>query len=266
MDVQNKIPVFVNLKRGKGFNNEEMIAKYRETHDPKIKEEIILINIPLAMSIMKDYAYTLNSKTYYPDLISVAYLTLIESVDKYDPTKAKFSTYVTMAINQNVNKEIFIQEGENNGIRYGRKIAKYRYMAASIFGTSDVIYDEKNMDYVLGIMLEKKIINKNDLLPMRLTLHSVSKLATDEEIENVPEEIDTSSSEPIEFIRTYHDELFAGFNDYEKKVIEYRYGFIDGKEHSFEEVGKYFGRSRQAIHQQEKKLLRKMYIRVKNYR
>ena len=261
-----RTPVVTEFKRNNDFNNEEMIIKYRETNDPKIREEIIINNIPLVMHIMKDYAFIKNIKSYYPDLIGVAYLALIESIDKYEIEKAKFSTYVVVAIKNRVDRERQILEGENSAVRYGKKIAMYRYMATKIFGTSDVIYDQENMDYIFSIMLEKKTINKSDILPMSLTLHSISKLYTDEDIENVAEEEDTSSSEPIDFIRTYRDELFEGFSDYEKELIEYRYGFIDGKEHSLQEVGEYFGKTKQAISRRELKLLEKMRRRGNKYR
>ena len=55
-----KKKIFVDFQRNDNFNNEEMIAKYRETYDPKIREEIIINNMPLVMYIMKEYENTLN--------------------------------------------------------------------------------------------------------------------------------------------------------------------------------------------------------------
>ena len=261
-----KKKIFVDFQRNDNFNNEEMIAKYRETYDPKIREEIIINNMPLVMYIMKEYENTLNSINSYADLVSVGYLALIKAVDQYDGSKSLFSTYAGTAIRNNITRAIHILEGENSTEHYGRKIAKYRYLATKIFGTSDVIYDQENMDYVLNLMLEQKLITKDDFFPMRLNLHSISQLATQEEIENVREEVDTSSSEPVEFIRAYYDELFKTLNEREQYIIKYRYGLIDGKEHTLKEIGKQLGMSWQAVQQQERKCLTRMKNKVEHYR
>ena len=49
----------------------------------------------------------------------------------------------------------------------------------------------------------------------------------------------------------------------ERKVIMYRYGFIDGICYSLEEIGNIFGVSKQCINQHEKKALKKLSLSSK---
>jgi RNA polymerase primary sigma factor len=47
-------------------------------------------------------------------------------------------------------------------------------------------------------------------------------------------------------------------NDREREVLEMRFGLKDGQDHTLEEVGKYFGVTRERIRQIEAKALRKL--------
>jgi RNA polymerase primary sigma factor len=50
----------------------------------------------------------------------------------------------------------------------------------------------------------------------------------------------------------------AVLSERERQVLELRFGLVDGKEHTLEEVGQYFNVTRERIRQIEAKALRKL--------
>lgn len=257
--------VRLDIQKKENFNNEEMIAKYQETKDINIRNEIVIDNIPLLFSVIKEFA--LNDKSYYPDLIADSYLVLIESIDGYDGETAKFSTYLTRVLKNKIIDMIARYEGGNCSIHYGSMVARYHYLAKTIFEDEDAIYDEENMDYVLKIMLEEKTTNPTAIMAVKIIIHCISKRATEEEIENViDEEFDKEREEKIDFIREHYDQLFAGLNEFDTELIKYRYGLIDGEPHPVKEMAKRYRLSRQAIQAHEKAALENMRLRTEQYR
>lgn len=61
-----------------------------------------------------------------------------------------------------------------------------------------------------------------------------------------------------EMLREQVKDALAALTDREREVLELRYGLIDGKDHTLEEVGRYFKVTRERIRQIEAKALRKL--------
>ncbi|MFA5692676.1 MAG: sigma-70 family RNA polymerase sigma factor, partial [Acholeplasmataceae bacterium] len=61
-----------------------------------------------------------------------------------------------------------------------------------------------------------------------------------------------------ELIRQTLDEVLETLTDREEKVLRLRYGLLDGRTHTLEEVGREFGVTRERIRQIEAKALRKL--------
>ncbi len=73
--------------------------------------------------------------------------------------------------------------------------------------------------------------------------------------DTIAEPIDVASRELLrEQIRSALDFL----TERERQVLELRFGLVDGKDHTLEEVGKQFGVTRERIRQIEAKALRKL--------
>ena len=75
------------------------------------------------------------------------------------------------------------------------------------------------------------------------------------EDEDAQEPMDTASRE---MLRESMKNALAVLSERERKVLELRYGLVDGKEHTLEEVGQYFNVTRERIRQVESKALRKL--------
>jgi RNA polymerase primary sigma factor len=74
---------------------------------------------------------------------------------------------------------------------------------------------------------------------------------------------DVDAQEPMdaaarEMLRESMQSALAVLSDRERQVLELRFGLVDGRDHTLEEVGQYFEVTRERIRQIESKALRKL--------
>jgi len=74
---------------------------------------------------------------------------------------------------------------------------------------------------------------------------------------------DEEAQEPMdaaarEMLREAVKNALAVLSEREREVLEMRFGLVDGKEHTLEEVGQHFNVTRERIRQIESKALRKL--------
>jgi RNA polymerase primary sigma factor len=75
------------------------------------------------------------------------------------------------------------------------------------------------------------------------------------EDDKMPGPVDAATGQLLK--EQIRDALYV-LNDREREVLEMRFGLRDGQEHTLEEVGKYYGVTRERIRQIEAKALRKL--------
>lgn len=74
-----------------------LLKAYKKNLDPKTKNQIVKLNLPLVQKIAKNYSQF--NKDFYEDLVQVGSLGLINSIDRFDPIhNASFKTYSTHLI------------------------------------------------------------------------------------------------------------------------------------------------------------------------
>ena len=71
----------------------------------------------------------------------------------------------------------------------------------------------------------------------------------------MPSPVETATDQLLK--EQIRDALYV-LNDREREVLEMRFGLKDGQEHTLEEVGRYYGVTRERIRQIEAKALRKL--------
>ncbi len=64
--------------------------------------------------------------------------------------------------------------------------------------------------------------------------------------------------QPREMLRESMQSALAVLSERERQVLELRFGLVDGRDHTLEEVGQYFEVTRERIRQIELKALRKL--------
>jgi len=90
------------FSKGDEQSKDSLFLQFRETHDAKIREELILHHRDLVHRLARRFA---NKGRPLESLVSVGTIALIKSVDKYDPTRgAKFVTYATHVISGEIKR------------------------------------------------------------------------------------------------------------------------------------------------------------------
>src|SRR5690606_356076 len=107
-----------------------------------------------------------------------------------------------------------------------------------------------------------KIVSENDNSTELYELLSSNEVTlvggSNRENEHTPEDIAI-----IEEIKSSLQEIIDTLTDREAEIIRYRFGFMDDKVYTLEEVGKLQGVTRERIRQIEAKALRKLVNKVK---
>src|SRR3954467_15766045 len=71
-------------------------VEFRETHDRRLRNELIEAHKSLASHLARRYA---NRGEPFDDLLQVAYLGMLKAVERFDPERnLEFSTYATVTV------------------------------------------------------------------------------------------------------------------------------------------------------------------------
>src|SRR3972149_8416693 len=78
---------------------ERLVAEYHESGEPKIRERIMILSLPLVSYISERLAVSLPQSVELDDLKSLGILGLIDAVENYKPEKlVRFTSYAALRI------------------------------------------------------------------------------------------------------------------------------------------------------------------------
>jgi len=252
------------IGQAKLLSREEEIelASRIQRGDEQAREQMIKGNLRLVVKIARDYE---GLGLPLLDLISEGNIGLMKGVERFDPKKAKFSTYAAWWIKQSIKRALANQTKTIRlPVHVVDKLAQIRKTDMRLRELLEREPTDEEIGEELGFTTGRvRQYREASQTPLSLD----APLDTDDSGSVSEIVADQNAAPPFDRVVRSNDqdllyEVLATLDERESKILAMRFGLDDGKPKTLEIIGQRFGITRERIRQIQEKALQEMRTRI----
>ena len=240
--------------------DEYKVAIAAANGDENARQTMITSNLRLVVKVAKTYIGR-SSNLSFLDLIQEGNMGLMRATEKFDAEKGfRFSTYATYWIKQAISKAIIDQ---SRAVRLPAHIINELNKFNKAIRDLSQQYGRTPSDKELAEYLNVSVKKISEYYTISKEPCSLDVTIDEDEdtamIDLIADENATKFMDIDDL--SIRDTIYSVLNtlsERERKIIELRFGFTDGRQHTLEEVGKEFNLTKERIRQLEASALKKL--------